>query len=73
MEVFITENGWSDDGQLADYERISYLRVFAYFQLYNESYFYKELSIFLGAFIIRFGCHSRRMSRNTLYALEFNR
>lgn len=27
VEVFITENGWSDDGQLNDIERIDYLKV----------------------------------------------
>lgn len=27
VEVLITENGWSDDGQLEDDERIEYLRV----------------------------------------------
>lgn len=28
VEVIITENGWSDDGQLDDTERIDYLKVF---------------------------------------------
>ncbi|KAL9881333.1 myrosinase 1-like [Glossina fuscipes] len=27
VEVFVTENGWSDDGELMDYERIDYLKA----------------------------------------------
>lgn len=26
LEVFITENGWSDEGQLDDSDRVEYLR-----------------------------------------------
>lgn len=48
IEVIITENGWSDEGQLDDYERIDYLKV----KLINPILFTRE-SVKLSLFIFR--------------------
>lgn len=59
IEVIVTENGWSDEGQLDDTERIDYLKVF-YNLLCCSLLFFSYLSFIFniaGSFTGSFKCH----------------
>lgn len=43
LPIFITENGYCDDGRINDYERISYYDVKIYIYFYIDKLYYNLL------------------------------